>query len=101
MAPPKSRKRDSSALVDDRSDNSDADDGVTAQRPTKKTRTTSRPGQTLKDANSDPYWELSGKRRVTVNKYNGKWFVGIREFYESGGKELPGKKVCIFYQSKK
>lgn len=97
MAPPKSKKRASSALADDRSDYSSSGDDGPAQRPTKKTRTSvSKPGATLRDTNGDSYWELSGKRRITMNKYNGKWLIGIREYYESGGKELPGKKVRCF-----
>ena len=45
------------------------------------------------------YWELSDKRRVTIEEYGGKTLVSIREFYEKDGEMLPGKKVsaCVGY----
>lgn len=49
------------------------------------------PGTT--DANGDRYWELSKMRRVTVSSFRGKTMVNVREYYEKGGQELPGKKV--------
>lgn len=34
------------------------------------------------------------KRRVTINKFSGKWFVNVREYYEDkAGDMKPGKKV--------
>lgn len=41
----------------------------------------------MKLANND-------KRRVTINKYQGKWLVNVREYYEDKAGDLkPGKKV--------
>ncbi|KAJ9648952.1 hypothetical protein H2201_002031 [Coniosporium apollinis] len=45
-----------------------------------------------KDDNGDEFWEISGKRRVTISTFKGKSMVNIREYYEAGGKMLPGKK---------
>ncbi|KAL1875942.1 hypothetical protein VTK73DRAFT_9726 [Phialemonium thermophilum] len=45
-----------------------------------------------RDAENNPYWELSSKRRVTVSKYNKMLLVNIREHYEINGELKPGKK---------
>ena len=45
------------------------------------------------DSNSDPYWEISRLRRVTVSAFKGRTMVNVREYYEKDGLELPGKKV--------
>jgi len=44
------------------------------------------------DDDGNPYWELSGKRRITVSEYNKKTMVSVREYYEKDGKLMPGKK---------
>ncbi|KAK0640175.1 putative RNA polymerase II transcriptional coactivator [Lasiodiplodia hormozganensis] len=44
------------------------------------------------DDEGNPFWELSAKRRVTVSEFNGRPMVGVREYYEKDGKQLPGKK---------
>ena len=48
-----------------------------------------------RDDNGDEFWELnrSGNRRITINTFRGKVMVNIREYYESDGKKMPGKKV--------
>ncbi|SLM39551.1 ssDNA-binding transcriptional regulator [Lasallia pustulata] len=38
------------------------------------------------------FWELPGKKRVTVSEFKGKMLVSVREFYEKEGQMLPGKK---------
>ena len=40
---------------------------------------------------------MSGLRRITVSKFNGKQMISIREYYEKGGETLPGKKVRIVF----
>ena len=45
-----------------------------------------------KEATGNKSFELSNKRRVTVSKFRSSVLVDIREFYQSGEKELPGKK---------
>ncbi|KAF2664620.1 ssDNA-binding transcriptional regulator [Microthyrium microscopicum] len=44
-----------------------------------------------KNDDGNAYWELSAKRRVTVDEFKGKTLVALREFYEKDGKLLPGK----------
>ena len=53
-----------------------------------------------KDENGDDFWELNpgGTRRVTLNEFKGKTLVNVREYYESNGKKLPGKKVGNCHQ---
>ena len=42
----------------------------------------------------EEYWEISGKRRVTLSVFGGKQMVNVREYYVSkDGDTLPGKKV--------
>jgi len=48
-----------------------------------------------KSSNSDEsFFELSGKRRVTVRKFRSSVLIDIREYYEdkASGEERPGKK---------
>ncbi|KAL9108577.1 MAG: hypothetical protein Q9227_006663 [Pyrenula ochraceoflavens] len=89
----KSKKRASTADSYDKHDPFVADDSD--DRPTKKAKTSKASasnGSTLTDENGEPYWELSRTRRVAVSEFKGKQMVNIREYYESGGKTLPGKK---------
>jgi Transcriptional Coactivator p15 (PC4) len=37
-------------------------------------------------------WQLSAKRRVTVQEYKGVTLVAFREYYQKDGKDLPGKQ---------
>lgn len=38
--------------------------------------------------------KLSGKRRIVVQDFKGKWFVNLREYYEDNSGEMkPTKKV--------
>ena len=37
-------------------------------------------------------WHVCFRRKVTLSNFKNKLYVGIREFYEKDGKELPGFK---------
>ncbi|KAH0426496.1 hypothetical protein CcaCcLH18_10306 [Colletotrichum camelliae] len=76
-----------------RSAKRDAPSDSDEDKPVKKTKTSkSEDLGSGKDNNGDPYWDLSGKRRVGVSQYNKATLVNIREFYEKDGNMLPGKK---------
>ncbi|CAL1707512.1 unnamed protein product [Somion occarium] len=44
------------------------------------------------DKDGSKYVELGKKRRAAVREFKGVVYLDIREFYEKGGEELPGKK---------
>ncbi|KAL4806962.1 transcriptional Coactivator p15-domain-containing protein [Aspergillus unguis] len=72
-----------------------ADDFVVGdEHLTKKSKTNATKGVATRkeDMNGDSYWEISKMRRVTLSSFRGKIMVGIREYYEKDGEELPGKK---------
>lgn len=45
----------------------------------------------------NPTWKLDpGKERVvTVSDFKGKTYINIRDYYEKGGKLLPGKGIAL------
>jgi len=49
-------------------------------------------GDTQKDSEGNTMYMLSKMRFVSVSEFRGKPLVNIREYYESNGKILPGKK---------
>jgi len=49
-------------------------------------------GNVHTNAEGDKYIELGKKRRATVRAFKGALLLDIREFYEQGGEEKPGKK---------
>lgn len=85
------RKRASSFVADDSEEETSSKPTSTSNKKAKLASLTNK--DTLVDTNEDPYWELSGKRRVVVTKYSGKMMINVREYYEKDGKSLPGKKV--------
>lgn len=92
MAPSQKRKSDYAS-----------DDGFVAQdddsdRPSKISKKSAKsnyfaiPTVSKLDEDGNSYWEISKNRRVTVSEFKGKRMVSVREYYEQGGKMLPGKK---------
>ncbi|KAI0107282.1 transcriptional Coactivator p15-domain-containing protein [Nemania sp. FL0031] len=67
-------------------------DGEVSQ-PIKKTKTKlAAEANTGKDDEGNSFWPLSNTRRVVIQKFKGKDFINIREYYESNGELRPGKK---------
>lgn len=99
MSSKSSRKR--SAVNDYEEDggfvvNGDASEGESRAKTGKKAKTTgaSKIGKEKASSGDDEqYWELSDKRRVSIEKYGGRTLISIREFYDKGGELLPSKKV--------
>eukprot|EP00055_Hartaetosiga_balthica_P011033 m.49097 g.49097 ORF g.49097 m.49097 type:complete len:227 (+) comp7434_c0_seq2:116-796(+) len=48
-----------------------------------------------KDKDGSIHFALEKNKRVTISQFKGKTLVGIREWYEKGGKMLPGKGVSL------
>ena len=74
----------------------DGSDDQTAPKASKKIKSTKSTGRNAAKSSSDdvaPFWELSDKRRVSIEDFRGKTLISIREFYEKDGELLPGKKV--------
>ncbi|KAI5195924.1 hypothetical protein AUEXF2481DRAFT_25517 [Aureobasidium subglaciale EXF-2481] len=86
--PPKSKKRASKA------DDYDSDGGFVEDAPQSKRAKKGQPISKDKQVDEDgnPYWELSGKRRVTLSEFKKVHLINIREYYEKDGQMLPGKK---------
>ncbi|XP_065177304.1 activated RNA polymerase II transcriptional coactivator p15-like [Sycon ciliatum] len=45
-----------------------------------------------KTKSENDFFELSGKRRLSISEFRGKLLVDIREFYEADGEMKPGRK---------
>ena len=93
MAPKTSKRKSGPTNLSDFvvNDNESVSDD---ERPAKKTKTSKSAPSTEqhKDSEGNTYWEISGKRRVTISEFKGLRMVNIREYYEKDGKDLPGKK---------
>ncbi|XP_053658196.1 RNA polymerase II transcriptional coactivator [Anopheles marshallii] len=77
---PKNKKKESST---------DSDTSFEDRTPAKQAKKESK----ASDAGNDPnIFELDKNRKVTVNEFKGKVYVGIREYYNKDGKDLPSKK---------
>jgi hypothetical protein len=48
--------------------------------------------QVLKSKEGDKYVDLGKKKRATVRSFKETLLLDIREFYDQGGEEKPGKK---------
>lgn len=46
----------------------------------------------LNDEDGEKYIDLGKKKRATVRSFKGTKYVDLREFYDAGGQEKPGKK---------
>ncbi|CAF9933121.1 MAG: hypothetical protein HETSPECPRED_008543 [Heterodermia speciosa] len=70
-------------------DGSDAEKGRSNKKQKKEPK-----GKRKLEVNGkkEQFWEISDKRRVSVDEFNGKTMVNIREYYEKDGQMLPGKK---------
>lgn len=74
--------------------NSDSDYESSSQNDN-ELKSTSVKTATVKSSNDEEsFFELSGKRRVTVRKFRSSILIDIREYYEdkASGEERPGKK---------
>lgn len=49
-------------------------------------------GAVKRNADGEAYFDLGKSKRVTVRQWKTAVLVDIREFYQKGGEELPGKK---------
>ncbi|EGP86695.1 uncharacterized protein MYCGRDRAFT_43207 [Zymoseptoria tritici IPO323] len=68
-------------------------DSDTNNQQTKKSKKTSGFSTEMQtDADGNPFWEISNKRRLGVSTFKNNVMVSIREFYEKDGQMLPGKK---------
>ncbi|EAA00534.2 RNA polymerase II transcriptional coactivator [Anopheles arabiensis] len=78
---PKTKKQESSTDSD-----TSFEDRTPAKKPKSTEKAASTPG---KDPN---VFELDKNRKITVNEFKGKVYVGIREYYSKDGQDLPSKK---------
>jgi len=95
-------------------DSDEAESPVVKKTKVKKTASSSTSTKSSKDAEGNPYWEVSSpmlcgicilnsltfslpqignKRRIGTSKFKGTSLVNIREYYEAAGELKPGKKV--------
>ncbi|XP_053679911.1 RNA polymerase II transcriptional coactivator [Anopheles nili] len=74
---PKNKKKESS---------SDSDSGPEDRHPVKK------PKSSASSKDEEEFFILDKHRKISVSEFKGKVYVGIREFYEKDGKQLPSKK---------
>ncbi|KAJ8128818.1 hypothetical protein O1611_g4817 [Lasiodiplodia mahajangana] len=73
----------------------DSSDGEVS-KPIKKTKTkTTAEANPGKDDEGNSFWPLSNTRRVVIQKFKGKEYINIREYYDSNGELRPGKKVRV------
>eukprot|EP00056_Hartaetosiga_gracilis_P020578 m.20394 g.20394 ORF g.20394 m.20394 type:complete len:235 (-) comp8566_c0_seq2:20-724(-) len=66
--------------------------------PTTTTNSTSTGGGKFsphKDKDGSIHFALEKNKRVSISQFKKKIFVGVREWYEKGGKMLPGKGISL------
>lgn len=53
--------------------------------------------RTAKQQDGCPTWKLDADkdRVITVSEFKGKTYVNLRDYYEKGGKLLPGKGISL------
>ena len=92
MSKPKSRK-----YVEDY----DSDDGFVEGAPkSKKLKSEPKPKKTVtqevqKDDEGNEYWEISGKRRISLSQFKNMTMIGIREYYEKVGFMTRGHSIHL------
>ncbi|KAL8788675.1 MAG: hypothetical protein Q9195_007176 [Heterodermia aff. obscurata] len=71
-------------------DGSDAEKGRSNKKQKKEAK-----GKRKMESNGkkEQHWDISDKRRVSVDEFRGNTMVNIREYYEKDGELLPTKKV--------
>ncbi|KAI0344864.1 PC4-domain-containing protein [Trametopsis cervina] len=67
-----------------------AEKPASAKKASKSTDVES--GALLVDESGDKYIDLGKKRRATIRAFKGTTYLDIREFYNAGDEEKPGKK---------
>ncbi|KAK5640947.1 hypothetical protein RI129_009494 [Pyrocoelia pectoralis] len=66
-----------------KSESSDSDSGPEDRGPAKKQKV---------ESSEENSWSLGKHRFVKLTEFKGKWYVNIREYYDSDGELKPGKK---------
>ncbi|RXW16720.1 hypothetical protein EST38_g9134 [Candolleomyces aberdarensis] len=62
------------------------------KREEKKKASSSSSAQVLKNSEGEKYVDLGKKKHATVRTFKGMKLVDIREYYNAGGEDKPGKK---------
>ncbi|CAL1707513.1 unnamed protein product [Somion occarium] len=90
---PKRNTRASKSKKRSETEDEDEDEDEEEEKPAPKKQKLDKDGSAIRtDKDGSKYVELGKKRRAAVREFKGVVYLDIREFYEKGGEELPGKK---------